>query len=59
MPADRYFKPSIEAEMIDAALYPELVEKFNISRVPMMITNDRDIYMGSKTIEEIVNLLKF
>lgn len=45
--------------MIDAALYPELVEKFNISRVPMMITNDRDIYMGSKTIEEIVNLLKF
>ncbi|MDR1770927.1 MAG: thioredoxin family protein [Hungatella sp.] len=51
--------PGIEAEMIDAALYPELVKKFNISRVPMMITNDRDIYMGSKTIEEIVNLLKF
>ena len=51
--------PGIEAEMIDAALYPELVEKFNISRVPMIITNDHDIYMGSKTIEEIVNLLKY
>ncbi len=50
--------PGIEAEMIDAALYPELVEKFNISRVPMIITDDHDIYMGSKTIEEIVNLLK-
>ncbi|MFT4107353.1 MAG: thioredoxin family protein [Lacrimispora sp.] len=51
--------PGVEAEMIDAALYPELVKKFNISRVPMIITDDRDIYMGSKTIEEIVNLLKF
>lgn len=50
--------PNIEAEMIDAALYEELVKKYKIERVPMMILNDRDIYLGNKTIEEIVTLLK-
>jgi Alkyl hydroperoxide reductase, large subunit len=51
--------PGIEAEMIDASLYPDLVEQYDIQRVPMVIIDDKDIYMGSKTIEEIVNLLKY
>lgn len=50
--------PNIEAEMIDAALYEDLVAKYKIERVPMMIVNDSEIYMGNKTIEEIVTLLK-
>lgn len=50
--------PNIEAEMIDAALYDELVKKYKIERVPMVIVNDRDVYLGSKTMEEIVTLLK-
>ena len=49
--------PVIEAEMIDAALYADLVEKYNIERVPMVIFNDKEIHMGNKTIEEIVTLL--
>lgn len=49
--------PVIEAEMIDAALYTDLVEKHNIERVPMIIFNDKEIHMGNKTIEEIVTLL--
>ena len=50
--------PNVEAEMIDAALYGALVTKYKIERVPMMIVNDSDIYMGNKTIEDIVTLLK-
>lgn len=44
--------------MIDAALYTDLVAKFNIERVPMIIFNDEEIHMGNKAIEEIVTLLK-
>ena len=44
--------------MIDAALYEELVAKYKIERVPMMIVNDSEIHMGNKTMEDIVTLLK-
>lgn len=50
--------PNVEAEMIDAALYEELVAKYKIERVPMMIVNDSEIHMGNKTMEDIVTLLK-
>lgn len=50
--------PNIEAEMIDAALYDDLVAKYDIKRIPMMIFNDTEVHMGGKEIEEIVTLLK-
>lgn len=50
--------PNIEAEMIDAALYEDLVTRYKIERVPMIILNDTEIHMGNKTIEDIVTLLK-
>ena len=50
--------PNIEAEMIDARLYEDLVKKYQIERVPFLIVNDQDTYMGNKTMEDIVNLLK-
>ena len=48
----------IEAEMIDANLYPELVDKYKIQRVPMTILNDEEIVMGVKTIEEMADIVK-
>lgn len=48
----------IEAEMIDAALYPDLVEQYKIERVPMVIVNDEDVYIGPKTIEEMTEILR-
>lgn len=50
--------PMVEAEMIDARLYEDLVARYKIERVPCLIVNDQDIYMGEKTIDEIVDLLK-
>lgn len=49
--------PQIEAVMIDAGLYPQLVEQYKIERIPMMILNDSQVILGSKTMEEIVTLL--
>lgn len=50
--------PNIEAEMIDASLYEDLIAKYKIERVPMMIFNDSEIHMGSKDMAEITALLK-
>ena len=50
--------PLIEAEMIDANLYPDLVEKYQIKRVPFMIVNDKDTYTGPRSIEDLVVLFK-
>lgn len=50
--------PNIEAEMIDAALYDDLVSRYDIKRVPMIIVNDSQIHMGSKNMDEIIALLK-
>lgn len=52
-----YLNPNVEAHMYDANLYPDLVEKYKVERVPMMVVNDADVYYGKKEIAEIVNLL--
>lgn len=49
--------PNVEAAMMDARLYEDLVTRYHIERVPFLIVNDQDTYMGNKTLEEIVNLL--
>lgn len=49
---------NIEAEMIDAGLYPDLVEQYHIERVPMMIINDEKIIMGNKSLDEIIQILE-
>lgn len=50
--------PVIQAEMYDANLYPDLVEAYRIERVPLVVLNDRDIFMGPRSIEDLVQLLK-
>ena len=45
----------VQIEMYDANLYPELVEKYNIQRVPMTVVNDTTVIMGEKPIEDLVN----
>lgn len=49
--------PNVEAEMIDARLYEDLVSRYQIERVPFIIVNDHDTYMGNKTAEDIADLL--
>lgn len=49
--------PNITADMYDAKLYPDILEKYKVERVPMMVVNDSAVIMGQKSIEEIVNRL--
>lgn len=49
---------SIEAEMIDIGVFPELKTEKKIMSVPAMIIDDQEIVFGSKTIDEIVEILE-
>lgn len=50
--------PHVVCEMVDARLYPDLVEKYKISRVPAVLINDSALYMGEKNMEELLRMLK-
>lgn len=48
---------NVTAHMIDANLYPELVDKFMITRVPLLILNQIQTVPGGKTMAELTSLL--
>ena len=48
--------PYIKADMIDASLYPQVIEQYQIERVPMTIVNEEHTYMGVKPIETLVEI---
>lgn len=50
--------PNIEAAMIDATLYPGLIEKYKLERVPVAIINEKECIVGGKSIEEIIDILE-
>ena len=43
--------------MYDANLYPDLVEAYQIERVPLVIINDSQVYTGPRSIEDLTQLL--
>ena len=49
---------AIEALMIDARLYPEMVEKYKIERIPMTVINEKEILLGNKNMDEIYQILR-
>ena len=49
--------PRVTAEMYDARLYPDIIEKYQIERVPMTVINDSKVILGQKTIKEFVKVL--
>lgn len=48
----------ITAEMYDANLYPDLVERYRIERVPLVVINERDTFVGPRTIEDLIQLFR-
>lgn len=50
--------PHVTAEMYDANLYPDLVERFGIDRVPLVAVNGQDRFLGPRTIEDLVQLCR-
>jgi len=49
--------PLVTAHMIDANLYPELVERYQIQRVPLTVLNGDRTVPGGKTMAELTTLL--
>lgn len=49
--------PLATAHMIDANLYPELVEQYQIQRVPLTVLNGEKTIPGGKTMAELTTLL--
>ena len=49
--------PQVTAHVTDANLYPALVEKYNIQRVPLLIVDRENLYPGGKTMAELTTLL--
>lgn len=49
--------PLVTAHMIDANLYPELVSRYSIDRVPLTILNANTTIPGGKTMAELTIIL--
>lgn len=47
----------VTAHMIDANLYPALVQELKLQRVPLTVVNGRRQYPGGKTMAELTSLL--
>ena len=50
--------PDIEADIYDMAYFPYLKDKYQIMSVPCMIVNEKDVYFGKKSVEEILGILE-
>lgn len=50
--------PNVTAHMIDANLYPELVQTLKLERVPMTVINGGRHFPGGKTMAELTTLLR-
>ena len=48
----------LTATMIGANLYPDLVEKYKIERVPMVVINDEKTLLGEKSMEDLAAILE-
>ena len=49
--------PSVTAHMIDANLYPELVKRLRLERVPLTVVNEKKQFPGGKTMAELTAIL--
>lgn len=50
--------PRLTATMIDANLYPDLIKKYQIERVPMVVINGERTLLGEKSMEELAAVLE-
>lgn len=50
--------PQIKAQMTDAGLYPTLVEKYGLERVPVILLNEEHRLTGGKSMEELLSFIE-
>lgn len=50
--------PLISAQMIDAALFPDLIEKYKIERIPLITLDENQLFWGEKSLDALISLLE-
>lgn len=50
--------PHVQADMADAVLYKDLIDRYQITRVPLLIINEKTAVPGGKTLDEVLDILE-
>ena len=48
---------NVEAEMIDATLYQDLIAQYKIERIPLLIINDEKTFVGQKDMTQVLDII--
>ena len=43
--------------MIDATLYKDLIDKYQIQRIPLLIVNDEKTFVGQKDLGQVLDII--
>jgi thioredoxin reductase (NADPH) len=49
--------PNVSAHVYDIRHFEDLKNRFKVMSVPCMVVNDRDVYFGKKTIQQVLDLI--
>jgi thioredoxin reductase (NADPH) len=50
--------PNVSAHVYDIRHFEDLKNQFKVMSVPCMVVNDRDVYFGKKTIQQVLDLIE-
>ena len=50
--------PNVSAHVYDIRHFEDLKNRFKVMSVPCMVVNDRDVFFGKKTIQQVLDLIK-
>ena len=50
--------PNITAHVYDIHHFGDLKDRYKVMSVPCMVVNDKDVYFGKKTIQQVLDLIK-
>ena len=51
-------KPNVTAHVYDIRHFEDLKDRHSVMSVPCMVVNDKDVYFGKKTIQQVLELIK-
>jgi thioredoxin reductase (NADPH) len=49
--------PNVSAHVYDIRHFEDLKNRFKVMSVPCMVVNDRDVYFGKKTLQQVLDLI--
>ena len=50
--------PNVTARVYDIRHFEDLKDRYKVMSVPCMVVNDKDVYFGKKTIQQVLELVK-